>query len=135
MKLWPILKDMARYSAPKPVDRQLVKEISEAMRDWYFDKGDAIYLSRESRVPYFELKGTMQYIIDNPLILNNDGTLTREWVKTLHRQATDLRASLSDDVGTRQEPFLRSRWFRKVHRQSSAKDATTESDWVVHGAD
>jgi hypothetical protein len=103
LELWPKLISLARYSAPSPVGRQLVMRTSEAMRDWYFDTG-GIYLSRESRGPYFELKGTMQYIIDNPLILNNDGSLTDEWVVTLHRQASELRTSLSDDVGTRQEP-------------------------------
>lgn len=134
LELWPKLVSLARYSAPSPVGRQLVKSTSEAMRDWYFHTG-GIYLSRESRGPYFELKGTMQYIIDNPLILNNDGSLTDEWVVTLHRQASELRTSLSDDVGTRQEPFLRSRWFRKAHQKSSAKDASSESDWKAKGAD
>jgi hypothetical protein len=134
LELWPKLISLARYSAPSPVGRQLVMRTSEAMRDWYFDTG-GIYLSRESRGPYFELKGTMQYIIDNPLILNNDGSLTDEWVVTLHRQASELRTSLSDDVGTRQEPFLRSRWSRKVHQKSSAKDASIESDWKARGAD
>jgi hypothetical protein len=134
LKLWPKLKPLARYSPPSPVSRQLVKDTSEDMRDWYFDTG-GVYLSRESRDHYFKLKGTMQKIIDDPEILEEDGSLPGKWVKTLHYEATRLRAALSDDIGTRQEPFLRSRWFRRVHQNSSAKDTSTESDWAASGAD
>jgi hypothetical protein len=128
LKLWPKLKPLARYSPPSPVGHQLVKKTSENMRDWYFDTG-GVYLSRESRDRYFKLKATMQKIIDNPKIPEKDGSLPPGLVATLHDEATELRAALSDDVGTRQEPFLRSRRFRKVHQNSSAKDTSIESDY------
>jgi hypothetical protein len=128
LKLWPKLKPLARYSPPSPVSHKLVKETSEDMRNWYFDIG-GVYLSRESRGPYFELKKTMQKIIDHPEIPEKDGSLPGEWVATLHDQATVLRTALSDDIGTRQEPFLRSRRFRKVRQNSSAKDTSIESDY------
>jgi hypothetical protein len=133
LKLWPKLKPLARYSPPSPVSHQLVKDTSEDMRDWYFDTG-GVYLSRESRGHYFKLKGTMQEIIDHPPIPKKDGSLPDESVKTLHSEATRLRTALSDDVGTRQEPFLRSPWFRR-HQNSSAKDTSTESHWAASGAD
>jgi hypothetical protein len=134
LKLWPKLKPLAKYSPPSPVTRQLVKDTSEDMRDWYFDTG-GVYLSRKSRGPYFKLKGTMQEIIDYSEIEEEDGPLPKELVETIHREATRLRSALSDDVGTRQEPFLRSHWLRKVRQDASAEDISTESDWAASGAD
>lgn len=46
-KLWKIMKPLARYSAERPLTHQIVKQTSEAMRDWYFDAG-GIFLSRAS---------------------------------------------------------------------------------------
>jgi hypothetical protein len=52
LKLWPMLKPLAKYSASEPARYQIVKQVSENMRDWYFDVG-GIYLSKRSRGPYF----------------------------------------------------------------------------------
>jgi hypothetical protein len=134
LKLWPRLKALAKYSPPEPVSHQLVKRTSEDMRDWYFDIG-GVYLSRESRGPYFKLKGMMQNIIDDPAMQKQVGSLPRERVTALHDQATKLREALSDDVGTRQEPFLRSRRFRKVHQKPRARAIPFEFDDATGGAD
>jgi hypothetical protein len=104
--LWPKLKDLAQYSAPQPITYQIVKDTSEKMRDWYFDFG-GIFLSRESREPYFELKKAMQAIIDNATLQNDrNATLDNEWIKPLHERSTALRKALSEDIGTRRQPFL-----------------------------
>jgi hypothetical protein len=104
--LWPKLKPLAQYSPEQPLKYQIVKDTSEKMRDWYFDTG-GIFLSRESREPYFALKKEMQVIIDNPeLQSNKDAQLDSKWIKPLHELATTLRKALSDDVGTRRRPFL-----------------------------
>src|SRR5215467_5409672 len=63
-ELWKLMKPLARYSPETAITYQIVKDTSASMRDWYFDSG-GIYLSRESRGPYFDLKKAMQAIIDN----------------------------------------------------------------------
>ena len=37
----------------------MVKEVSENMREWYFETG-GIYLSRQSHIPYFSLKEVIE---------------------------------------------------------------------------
>ncbi len=105
-ELWKRLKPLARYSPEKPLTYQIVKETSENLRDWYFDTG-GIFLSRESREPYFALKKAIQDIIDRPeLQKDKDAPLGAEWLKPLFDQGRVLREGLSNDIGTRRQPFL-----------------------------
>jgi hypothetical protein len=105
-QLWPKLKPLARYAAEKPLTWQIVKDTSGEMRDWYFSNA-GIFLSAHSRKPYFDLKAIMQDIIDDPkLQQHGDKDLGKDLIKPLLEQATLLRASLSDDVGTRRKPFV-----------------------------
>jgi hypothetical protein len=104
--LWKRLKAMARYSPERPLTHQIVKDTSESMRDWYFDLG-GIYLSRDSRGPYFALKQAMQDIIDRQeLQQEKDKPLDARWIKPLHERGTVLREALSNDIGTRRQSFL-----------------------------
>jgi hypothetical protein len=106
VELWKKLKPLARYSPEKPLTYHIVKETSESMRDWYFDTG-GIYLSRESRTPYFALKKAMQDIIDDPKLQEDaDALLDAQFVKPLHDEGTELREVLSNDIGSRRQPFV-----------------------------
>ncbi len=105
-KLWKIMKPLARYSAERPLTHHIVRQTSEAMRDWYFDIG-GIFLSHDSRGPYFALKREMQAIIDDASLRESkDAPLADRWTKRLYERGTALRASLSDDIGTRKGPFV-----------------------------
>ena len=105
-ELWKRLKPLARYSPETPLTHQIVKETSESMRDWYFDVG-GIFLSRESREHYFALKQEMQNVIDHPeLQKEKDRPLDAKWIKRLHNQGKILRETLSNDIGTRRQPFV-----------------------------
>jgi hypothetical protein len=105
-ELWKLLKPLAPYSPEQPLTPKIVKTTSESMRDWYFDQG-GIYLSRESRGPYFALKEAMQHIIDDPeLQKENDAPLHPRQVKPLLEWGRTLRKVLSDDIGTRRQPFV-----------------------------
>ena len=104
-ELWKLLKPLARFSPATPLTYQIIQSTSESMRDWYFDVG-GIYLSSESRKPYFDLKASLQGIIDNKdLQKDKDARLTVELNHVLE-QGRKLRNSLSDDIGTRREPFV-----------------------------
>ena len=109
-ELFKRLKPLARYSAEKPLTYKIIKETSEDLRDWYFDVG-GIYLSKDSREPYFELKGLMQKIIDHeefkeaPL----DATTSKHFkhlVKEVLEEGKLLREYLTKDIGTRRGPFV-----------------------------
>ncbi|CAG0935930.1 hypothetical protein TFLX_04784 [Thermoflexales bacterium] len=105
-ELWKKLKPLARYSPEQPPTYQIVKATAENLRDWYFDVG-GIYLSRESRLPYFALKQALQDIIDHPELQKKPETaLAGQWLKPLHEQGRILRESLSNDIGSRRSPFV-----------------------------
>ena len=105
-ELWKRLKPLARYSPEAPVTCQVLRETSESMRDWYFEIG-GIFLSRESRKPYFDLKDKMQEIIEGTKAEDEEVAVVGDPLKALHDLGTALRESLSDDIGSRQMPFLR----------------------------
>jgi hypothetical protein len=103
--LWKLLKPLARYSPEKPLTYRVVKDTSERMREWYFETG-GIYLSRESRGPYFQLKAAMQAIIDDPALADRpDEPLGDLRIQTVLDGGKRLRAGLADDIGTRRGLF------------------------------
>ncbi|HEY8563320.1 MAG TPA: hypothetical protein VIL74_23280 [Pyrinomonadaceae bacterium] len=109
-KLWKHLKPLARFSPEEKPTYALIKQTSETMRDWYFDEVGGIYLSKESREPYFNLKECLQEIIDDQVLKNSRAELSaRQHAKVLNF-GKQLRDSLSDDIDTRRESFLKRKF-------------------------
>jgi hypothetical protein len=109
-ELFKRLKPLARYSPEKPLTYKIIKETSEDLRDWYFDIG-GIYLSKESRKPYFHLKGLMQKIIDNEKFKDDpkDDEVAKEFADLTGQVLAEgklLREYLTNDIGTRRGPFV-----------------------------
>src|SRR5215831_3072031 len=63
--LWQRLDLVARYDRPKPLNASTLQELTVSMRQWYFEKG-GLYLSEESRKTYFDLKNTIQELLNGP---------------------------------------------------------------------
>jgi len=108
-ELFKRLKPLARYSPESPLTYQIIRNTSEELRDWYFDIG-GIYLSKESRTPYFDLKELMQNIIDNEKLRKDPkAALPEELTEDLKRlleKGKLLREYLTNDIGTRRGPFV-----------------------------
>lgn len=104
--LWKELKPLARYSPENPLTYQIIYDTAGKMRDWYFDDGGGIYLSRQSRMPYFRLKKSMQKIIDDGNLQSNKNEPLKINLENMLEQGRILRESLSDDIGTQREPFI-----------------------------
>lgn len=107
--LFKRMKPLARYSAEKPLTYKIIRETAEDMRDWYFDVG-GIYLSKESREPYFELKSLMQEVIEHEEYKDPQDQKTRAaldvLLKTIVKKSSDVRTLLTNDIGTRKGPFI-----------------------------
>lgn len=104
--LWAKLEPLARYTPERPITYRIVEESSHRMREWYFNVG-GIYLSRESRRPYFKLKDAMQRIIDDDDLRESpEERLQSHVLRPLEEHGRALRGSLSDDIGTRNRPFV-----------------------------
>jgi hypothetical protein len=107
--LFKRMKPLARYSPEKPLTYKIIRETSEDLRDWYFDVG-GIYLSKDSRTPYFDLKDLMQAIIDNEDFRDPKDDETRKaFIASLDpivEKGSELRMLLTHDIGTRKGPFV-----------------------------
>ena len=105
-ELWKRMEPLARFSQT-PLSYRKVRDTSEDMRDWYFG-GGGLFLSQASRKPYFDLKETLQQIIDDAeLQKEEDRPLEDERTRRLLRQGKLLRRRLADDIGTRKALFVR----------------------------
>ena len=109
-ELFKRMKPLARYSAEKPLTYKIIKETSEDLRDWYFDVG-GVYLSKDSREPYFELKTLMQKIIDNEEFKTEmtDEKVVKHFDRLVMQVVEEgklVREYLTNDIGTRRGPFV-----------------------------
>jgi len=105
--LWRMLKPFARFTAEEKLTYSKIKETSEKMRDWYFEKAGGIYLSKESRKPYFDLKEYLQDIIDDENLKDQKAELSKAQLNKILDYGKKLRDSLADDIDTRKESFLK----------------------------
>jgi hypothetical protein len=106
-ELWPITKPLGRFVPHFSLTYNHVKRAVTDMHEWYFKEG-GIYLSKNSREPYFHLKEQMLRVIDNErLEATPDARIDdKEACKAILDAATSLRTSLADDIRTRRSPWL-----------------------------
>jgi hypothetical protein len=103
--LWSALKPFARYGRSKPVpEKSDLQDVTEAMRDWYFDTG-GIYLSSNAREAYFRVQRTLTRLLESDR-WQRDGRDAFDEEAFLHLLdiMSRLRTRLTLDVGTRR-PF------------------------------
>lgn len=101
--LWKLLPVLARYDRPKPLNAATLQELTEAMRDWYFDKG-GLFLTEESRPAYFKLKDAIAKALES-LKGQPEKELDDAQVNILVESASDLRTRLANELGTRKSTF------------------------------
>jgi len=105
--LWPETEPLARFKPHFFLTYSIVNAVAERTRDWYFNKEGGIYLSKQSRKPYFRLKKAMQRVIDDgEMEKQPDAKIDDNMRDAIVQAASRLRASLSDDIGTRRAPWL-----------------------------
>jgi len=106
-ELWPITKPLGRFVPHFSLTYNIVRKAVTDMHEWYFNEG-GIYLSKNSRKPYFHLKEQMLRVIDNErLEATPDARIEdKEACNAILNAATSLRTSLADDIRTRRSPWL-----------------------------
>jgi hypothetical protein len=99
---------LARFKPHFVLTYQIVKAFADKTRLWYFNREGGIYLSKQSRKPYFQLKKQLQDVLDDEeLERQPDANIDDiKRVTSIVDAASRLRASLADDVGTRRERWL-----------------------------
>ena len=103
-ELWSHLEPLADYSPPAELTYYALGKLSEELRTWYFKSG-GLFLSVETRAPYFHLQQALTEIpagYDGP---GNDA-LDEETSRVVRSLGSRLRTSTTEDVATRVGPRL-----------------------------
>jgi hypothetical protein len=100
--LWQELSALARYDSPKPKTTTTLIRLSKEMREWYFVTG-GIFLSEESRKPYFELKKALEEQTKQET-QDKESQIPEEQWQDMVDIASLLRSSLAKDIGARRKP-------------------------------
>jgi hypothetical protein len=106
-QLWPKTQPLGRFAPYEPLTWNIVTKVSSDMGHWYFFKEGGIYLSKQSRKPYFVLKTQLTKVILNKgLEAQPDEYIGDEARDAILDAASHLRTSLADDIRTRDAPWL-----------------------------
>ena len=100
--LWKILEPLAYYSPPSAVTYAVARDLSQALRSWYFEVG-GLFLSEGSREAYFDLQKGLGGVIKEPLDARYRPLGPRRFER-LRSLASTLRTASTQDVATRVKP-------------------------------
>jgi len=92
--LWKLLQPLAKYSPPGPLTPEALKQLSVALRQWYFEVG-GLYMSTGTRDAYFALQ-------DELISQSTSGEKAQE-------AGSRLRTATTRDVGARNQPLTGQR--------------------------
>lgn len=129
--LWKILEPLAYYSPPEAVTYAVARELSQALRTWYFEVG-GLFLSEETRGAYFNVQKGLGGVIKEP-VENDHLPVGDKRFERLRGAASTLRTASTHDVATRvksrhPKPRLRRllrRWLRR-----RGLDVTVRRGWL-----
>lgn len=129
--LWKILEPLAYYSPPSAVTYAVVRDLSQALRSWYFEVG-GLFLSEGSREAYFDLQKGLGGVIKEPLDARYRPLGPRRFER-LRSLASTLRTASTQDVATRVKPKrtgpLLQRVIRRV-RGPGGVEVTVRRGWL-----
>jgi hypothetical protein len=129
--LWKILEPLAYYSPPSAVTYAVARDLSQALRSWYFEVG-GLFLSEGSRDAYFDLQKGLGGVIKEPLDARYRPLGPRRFDR-LRSLASTLRTASTQDVATRVKPKrtapLLERVVRRV-RGPGGVEVTVRQGWL-----
>jgi hypothetical protein len=129
--LWKILEPLAYYSPPSAVTYAVARDLSQALRSWYFEVG-GLFLSEGSREAYFDLQKGLGGVIKEPLDARYRPLGPRRFDR-LRSLASTLRTASTQDVATRVKPKrtapLLERVVRRV-RGHGGVEVTVRQGWL-----
>jgi hypothetical protein len=129
--LWKILEPLAYYSPPSAVTYAVARDLSQALRSWYFEVG-GLFLSEGSREAYFDLQKGLGGVIKEPLDVDHLPLGTRRFER-LRASASKLRTASTQDVATRVKPKhtapLLQRAVRRLRGPRSV-EVTVRRGWL-----
>ena len=131
--LWKILEPLAYFSPPSVVTYAVARDLSKALRSWYFEVG-GIFLSDATRDAYFDLQKKLGGVIKEPLE-NDHLPVGLQRFERLRAIASKLRTMSTQDVATRVKPKPTAPLWRRLARRlpwpwRRALDVTVRRGWL-----
>jgi hypothetical protein len=129
--LWKILEPLAYFSPASAVTYAAARDLSKALRSWYFEVG-GLFLSEATRNAYFDLQKGLGNVAKQP---PEDDSLPvgPQRFERLRGIASTLRTMTTEDVATRVTPRLRGP--RKPRESGLEVTARRGRLWEEHERD
>ena len=102
-ELWRQLEPLAKYASPRPFSRAVAKDLTQALRIWYFETG-GLFLSERTREAYFVVQDALEVICEDT-DLDGSHPITGERFEAVRKKGSTLRTQMTLDVGTRKKPL------------------------------
>lgn len=99
--LWALMKVLPKWPRNEDVTYERLRQLSEELRDWYFEKG-GLYLSERSREEYGALQDELQRVSE----AGRTGPLARkpdDDYEVVRQRCSTLRTSLARDIASRRD--------------------------------
>ena len=129
--LWKILEPLAYFSPPSAVSYAVARDLSQALRSWYFEVG-GLFLSERSREAYFDLQKGLGGVIKEPLDARYRPLGPRRFER-LRSLASTLRTASTQDVATRVKPKRTGPLLQRVVRRVRGRggvEVTVRRGWL-----
>lgn len=97
-ELWRLTKMLPKWPRSKDVTYEDLGKLSQLLRDWYFNEGGGIFLSRTAHTAYAALQDSLTAI----LVEQPSGGISEEHYEAVRILCSTLRSGLAYDVGSRQ---------------------------------
>jgi TIR domain len=96
-ELWRLTKLLPKWPRAKDVTYESLRELSASLRDWYFNEGGGMFLSRSSHTSYSALQDSLTAI----LVEQPSESITDEHYDAVRELCSALRTRLARDLGAR----------------------------------
>lgn len=129
--LWKILEPLAYFSPPSAVTYAVARDLSQALRSWYFEVG-GLFLSEATREAYFDLQKGLGGVINEPLDARYRPLGDRRFER-LRALASTLRTASTQDVATRVKPKRTGPLLESVVRRARGQggvEVTVRRGWL-----
>ena len=97
-ELWRLTKLLPKWPRSKDVTYEDLGKLSQLLRDWYFNEGGGVFLSRTAHTGYAALQDSLTAI----LVEQPSGGISEEHYEAVRVLCSTLRSRLAHDVGSRQ---------------------------------
>jgi hypothetical protein len=95
--LWELTQLLPKWPRSKEVSYEHMGDLSKSLRDWYFNEGRGMFLSRTAHTSYVGLQDSLTAI----LVVQPSGSITDEHYDAVRELCSALRSRLARDVGSR----------------------------------